>query len=242
MFAEYRLREDAHQKALINAMSTSAMYVLAPWTVWAFLMIFEKETLSEMRMLVYILIGVFMLVAVISAIRTYQKLVGFRMFSTDQGLELNTEHNTITLQYDQIDRVERTKENVLMIYTIDSKSLPVIAISDTITNREFLEQTLQQFVTIQEQAKLPLQYNRYYRLGFSYLLVTVMLLHYASRNGNTIIASGIITLAVFAWSLLLSFRFRKQISMAKGIVITVLVALTVVARILMALYPDFLQR
>jgi hypothetical protein len=236
MFAEYTLKPEARTKALIDAMLQSGILVFSAIAAWLFLYIAEPEALAAKRMFIYIFMGVLFALSILTTVSLFRKMISFRMVSTDAGLEIITISNTVTVNYSAITKVERTSENILLVYTTSSDKTPVVAISDTITNRHTLEGILQQFVPITEQAKLPLIYNRYIKLATSFVFLTAMFIHYASGSGNTIIAAGVVTLFFCAWSVAVSYRFRKELSIWRTLILMSLIALVVCFRIWAVLF------
>lgn len=176
--------------------------------------------------------------AILVAVNIFQKLISFRMISTDTVLEIQTLSNKFTLSYSEITKVEITNERVLLIYTESSSRTPVVAISDSITDREMLEAILKQFVPFTERTKLPFIYNKYVKHSITYVFLTSMFIHVMSRSGNTVIASGIVTIAVCFWTFAIQFKFRKEIPVAKTVIIYGVIVLIVCFRIWLMLYPQ----
>lgn len=165
----------------------------------------------------------------------YQRGKAFRMISTDTQLEFTSAANTkVEVLYADITRIERTKENALLVYANPNPDKPVIAISDTITDREYLESVLSHFVPITSGGKLPLKLRSWYVALVAFGFLTLIILHVLSHWTTVVLSTGVICVVFLTWSVISYFKFKDQIKSRLGIVLLIL--LTVVALLRMALY------
>ena len=240
MFAEYTLKPEAHKKVVASAFTAAATFILGPLLVWGCLALIEPETLTLFNSGFYYIIGLACFAGMYTGIKTYVRLKRFRMITTDADLQVKIQMNMITIRYDQITKVERTPDNVLMIYTLSSERTPVLSISDTITNRDTLEAILRQFVPITEGNKLPLLLRKHMRLVFGTLFIATLLLHFVSHNGNTIVITGTISIGMLTWTLVVLGKFMREVPRISSFIAVILIILLMLARMVLAFNSAFL--
>jgi len=237
MFNEYTLRPEARGKVILNTALQGCLYFVSALFVYLWLRFLEPERLVEFSPAVYLILGFLALASMILMIRLYTAGIKFRMITTDKDFQFTRLNTSITVNYADITRIERTPENILLIYTVSSATRPVVAVSDSITDRLRFEETLSQFIPITDTRSTPLQLRTVPRLLFTYIFISGMFLNLISQVADTVIGSGILVLGLSLYSIVTLIRFRHEIKTHSGVVVMIFLAIIILTRIYLALQP-----
>ncbi len=238
MFHEFTLRPDAKGKVILNTFLQGSVYFVSILFIYLWLRFLEPAVLKHYGFYVGYVFGFVALATVILMFRLYTTGIKFRMLTSDTDLQFTRLGNSITVKYSDITRLERTPNNILLIYTVSSDTKPVIAVSDTITDRSRFEEILSQFTPITEIDSIPRAFKKVPRMLFTYTFMTAVFLNLISRNPNTQIGAALIVIGLSVYSLISFMRFRHEIKSTNGVVIMILLILIMLVRIFLALQPE----
>lgn len=233
MFHEYTLRPDAYPKVTRASLWRLAMYLSAILTFFIWMLVLEPETVQQNSILFYSATAFLLFAFVYSTYTTHERGKKFRMITTDHDLRFNSQGNEVVLPYASIERIERTPENVLMIYSHSSTTTPVVFVSDLITDRDILERVLTQHVPITQVEKTALMLRSVPKLLFAYVFITNMTLHFLAQAKWTVIATGAVTGGIIIYSIIVLVNFRKEVRNIRASIMLGVLLLLIVARIVL---------
>lgn len=237
MFNEYTLRPDARGKLILNTALQGCVYFVSALFIYFWLRFLEPETLELIGSKAYIILAILALASILLMVRLYTSGIKFRMITTDLEIQFTRMGNSISVKYADLLRVERTPNNTLLFYTVASATKPVIAVSDTITDRSRFEKNLMQFIPITEVSIVPWSFRVVPRLLFTYLYMTALFLNLISGSSNTVIGTGIAVAGLSVYSIATLIRFRHEIKRPTGIIIMILLTIIMLVRIYFAFHP-----
>jgi hypothetical protein len=240
MFQEFRFLPAAIQKATLLALLSFGVYVFSFLIVFVPLFMTELSFPQDLGTIHYIMIFTFVVAGILNITGTRQRIQKTTVLITPEELQCKmAAKTTVTIKLCDISRVQRQAENVLFIYSLNTKK-PVLALSNLEKQDEFLA-ILSRYVTPDQDTKVPSAFNLWNRLLQQFLFTVLTLAFLFFHSPAVIFTTGILLAGLIMYSLFVFFRFRKELSSPVSLITFGFLLLVVILRMAALAYALHLQ-
>ncbi|MDQ3111042.1 MAG: hypothetical protein M3R17_14205 [Bacteroidota bacterium] len=240
MFQEFRFLPQAIQKATLEGILRLLVYVFSVLIVFVLLFMTERRFPQDLTMIHYILTFTFVATGIASITGARQRVQKTTVLITPEELQCTmTAKTTLKIKLGDISRVQRQSENVIFIYSLNTKK-PVLALSNLEKQDEFLA-IISRYVTPDQEARIPSGFDLRIRLLQQFLFTALSLAFLFFHSPAVIFTTGILLIGMIGYSLAIFFRFRKELSSPVSLITFGFLLLMIILRMAVLAYVLNLQ-
>jgi hypothetical protein len=240
MFQEFRFLPAAIQKATLLGLLRLGVYVLSLLIVFVPLFMTELRFPQDFGTIHYLLTFTFVGAGIANIIGSRQGVQKTTVLITPEELQCKmAAKTTVTIKLGDISRVQLQSENVLFIYSLNTKK-PVLALSNLEKQDELLA-ILSRYVTPDHDARVPRTFNLWTRLLQQFLFSGLTLAFLFFHSPAVIFTTGILLVGLIIYSLAVFFRFRKELSSPVSLITFGFLLVMVILRMAALAYALHLQ-
>jgi hypothetical protein len=234
---EYKLPREHYGKLLQQSIIRGAAYWLAAASVARWYIVAEPDTWHESKQQITIVLFAVVLGGIYTAVFNYYRGKSATLILDTEKIVFRSMHGLTDIAFSDIQRIARTRQNVLLIYLHPFPRKAVLAISDKLENFSEFEKHLGQHVKIVNEPRLPRAFNLYFIAALNFFVMLLLLHHFMSHNNNNVITTGIVLLLLYGYYLRRAWMLRNYRKYNRTLIVSGILAALIIIRIALHLIP-----